>query len=145
MSLAFANGPVDRGSIPGRVIPKTQKLILDVALLNTQHNKVRIKVKWSNPGKGVGPSLHLGVVAIENGVFVSPMTSKSPRPFNNPLVTVPKSPITIGIIVTFMFHNFFQFSRKVKVLISLFKFFQFYSVVCRDSKVYNFADFFFCF
>ena len=29
---------------------------LDAALLNTKHNKVRIKVKWSNPGKGVAPS-----------------------------------------------------------------------------------------
>ena len=35
-------------------------------------------------------------------------TSKSSRPFNNPLVTVPKAPITIGIIVTFMFHSFFN-------------------------------------
>ena len=61
-----------------------------------------------------------------------PPTSKSSRPFNNPLFTVPKAPITIGIIVTFMFHSFFQFSSKVKVLISLFIFFQFYSVVCRD-------------
>ena len=26
--------------------------------------------------------------------------------FNNPLITVPKAPITIGIIVTFMFHSF---------------------------------------
>ena len=25
MSRVFANGPVDRGSIPGRVIPKTKK------------------------------------------------------------------------------------------------------------------------
>ena len=39
----FANGPGDSGSIPGRVIPKTQKMLLDAALLNTQHNKVRIK------------------------------------------------------------------------------------------------------
>ena len=31
------------------------------------------------------------------------------------------------------------------VLISLFTFFQFYSVVCRDSKVDNFADFLFFF
>ena len=51
--------------------------------------------------------------------------------------------MTIGIIVTFMFHSFFQFSSKVKVLISLFTFFQFYSVVCRDSKVDNFANFLF--
>ena len=45
MSRVFANGPEDRGSIPGRVIPKTQKMILDAALLNTQHYKVRIKSK----------------------------------------------------------------------------------------------------
>ena len=43
MSRVFANGPEDWGSIPGRAIPKTQKIVLDVALLNTQHYKVRIK------------------------------------------------------------------------------------------------------
>ena len=32
-------------------------------------------------------------------VSTGPPTSKSTRPFNNPLVTVPKAPITIGIIV----------------------------------------------
>ena len=37
-----------------------------------------------------------------------PLTSKSSRPFNNPLVIVPKPPITIGTIVTFMFHSFFN-------------------------------------
>ena len=64
---------------------------------------------------------------------------KCSSPFNNPLVTVPKAPITIGIIVTCIFHIFFQFPCKVEVLILLFTFFQFYSVVSRDSKVDNFA------
>ena len=41
----FANEPGDRGSIPGRVIPKTLKMVLDTSLLNTQHYKVRIKGK----------------------------------------------------------------------------------------------------
>ena len=41
----FANGPGDLRSIPGRVIPKTLKMVLDVSLLNTQHYKVRIKGK----------------------------------------------------------------------------------------------------
>ena len=41
----FANGLGDRGSIPGRVIPKTQKMVHDATLLNTQQYKVRIKVK----------------------------------------------------------------------------------------------------
>ena len=45
MSWVFANGLGDQGSIPGRVIPKTQKTVLDAALLNTQHYKVKIKVK----------------------------------------------------------------------------------------------------
>ena len=49
---------------------------------------------------------------------------KSSSPFNDPLVTVTKAPITIGIIVTFMFHSFFQFPSKVEVLILLFPFFQ---------------------
>ena len=37
----FANGPGDRGSISGRVIPKTLKMIRDTSLLNTQQYKVR--------------------------------------------------------------------------------------------------------
>ena len=41
----FANGPGILGSIPGRVIPKTQRMVLDASLLNTQHYKVRIKGK----------------------------------------------------------------------------------------------------
>ena len=45
--------------------------------------------------------------------------SKSSRPFNNPLVTVPKVPITIGIIVTFMFHSFFNSLARSRYL-SLF-------------------------
>ena len=51
LSRVFASGPGDRSSIPGRVIPKTQKMELDSALLNNQYYKVR--VKWSNPGNGV--------------------------------------------------------------------------------------------
>ena len=35
MSRVFANGPGDRGSIPDRVIPKTQKMVLDAVLHNT--------------------------------------------------------------------------------------------------------------
>ena len=33
------------GSIPGRVIPKTLKMVLDMSLLNTQQYKVCIKGK----------------------------------------------------------------------------------------------------
>ena len=41
----FANGLGDQGSIPGRVIPKTWKMVLDTSLLNTQQYKVHIKGK----------------------------------------------------------------------------------------------------
>ena len=41
----FANGPRDLGSIQGRVISKTLKMVLDTALLNTQRYKVRIECK----------------------------------------------------------------------------------------------------
>ena len=45
MSRVFANGLKDQRSIPGRVISKTQKMVLNAALLSTQHYKVRIKGK----------------------------------------------------------------------------------------------------
>ena len=68
MVRLFVNGSGDWDSISGRVIPKTQKM------LNTQHYKVCIKVKWNNPEKVV-PPLHLGVVAIEKGAFDSLSTT----------------------------------------------------------------------
>ena len=45
MVRVFANGLGDFGSIPRRVIPKTQKIVLGATLLNTQHYKVRIEGK----------------------------------------------------------------------------------------------------
>ena len=45
MVRVFANEPGDLGSIPGRVIPKTQKMVLDASLLKSQHYKVGIKGK----------------------------------------------------------------------------------------------------
>ena len=43
-------------------------------------------------------------------------TFKSSRPFNNPLVIVPKAPITIGAIVTFMFHSLFNSLARSRYL-----------------------------
>ena len=45
LGRVFVNSLGDRGSIPGRVMLKTQKMVLDNSLLNTQHYKVRIKGK----------------------------------------------------------------------------------------------------
>ena len=49
-------------------------------------------------------------------VSTRPPTSKSSRPFNNHLVIVPNAPITIGIIVTFMFHSFFNSLARSRYL-----------------------------
>ena len=45
-----------------------------------------------------------------------PPTSKSSRSFNNPLVIVPKAPITIGTIVTCRFHSFFSSLARSRYL-----------------------------
>ena len=55
----------------------------------------------------------LSILAVLNNAVVwmvstRPPTSKSSSPLSNPLVTVPNAPITIGIIVTRMFHSFFS-------------------------------------
>ena len=91
----------------------------------------------------------LSILAVLNNVVVwiisTPLpTSKSSSPSSNPLVTAPKAPIIICIIETCMFHSFFPFPSKVEVLILLFRFFQFYSVISRNSKVDNFAYSLFC-
>ena len=49
-------------------------------------------------------------------ISIRPPTSKSSRPFNNPLVVVPKAPITIGPIVTFMFLSFFNSQARSRYL-----------------------------
>ena len=69
MSREFANGQGDRGSILGRVIPKTQYIVLDAALLNTQYYKVWIKSKVEQSREWNRTLPHLGVVAIEKGAF----------------------------------------------------------------------------
>ena len=67
VARVFTNGLEDWGSVPGWVIPKTQKMVLDTSLLNTQHHKVWIKGKVEQSReRGVEPSPH------ENGAFGSP-------------------------------------------------------------------------
>ena len=91
----------------------------------------------------------LSILAVLNNAVVwvvstRPPTSKSSRPFNNPLLTAPKAPITIGIIVTFMFHSVFNSQAGRGTYLS----FHILSVLfCGqpDNKVDDFADFlFFC-
>ena len=53
----FTSGPGDLGSIPGRVIPKTLKWYLILPSLTLSNIRYLSRIKWSNPGKGVAPSL----------------------------------------------------------------------------------------
>ena len=69
MCRVFANGSRDRGSIQGRHT-KDSKMVLDAALLSSQHYQVRIK--WRNPLNGVMSSPP--VVAIKKWTFRSPST-----------------------------------------------------------------------
>ena len=61
--------------------------------------------------------------------------SKSSSPSTNPLVTVPRMPITIGIPVTFMLHSPFS-SLARSLYISFFTFLQFYPVVSWNGEVH---------
>ena len=63
----------------------------------------------------------LSILAVLNNVVVwmvstRPPTFKSSNPLSNPLVTVPNAPITIGIIVTCMFHSFFNSLATLRYL-----------------------------
>ena len=57
MSRVFTNSQGDWGSVPGWVIPKIQKMVLDAALLSTQHYKVSIlgKVEQSREWSSAFP------------------------------------------------------------------------------------------
>ena len=61
----------------------------------------------------------LNILAVINNVVVWMVpthlpTSKSSSSFHNPLFTVIKAPITIGIIVIFMFHFFFYYLARAR-------------------------------
>ena len=58
----FCKGVRDRGSIPGRVIAKTQKMVLDVSLLNAQHCKVWITGKVEQSGERSSTLPYTGVL-----------------------------------------------------------------------------------
>ena len=57
----FANGLGDLGSIPGRVIPNTQKRAHDVSLFNTQQYKVHIKGKVEHSRERSGAYPYISV------------------------------------------------------------------------------------
>ena len=92
----------------------------------------------------------LSILAVLNNaegwmVSTSSPTSKLTIPFNNPLVTIPKEPIAISIIVTFMFHScFFLNCLARSCYISFFSFYlSFILLSTGKKKLHNFANSFF--
>ena len=94
----------------------------------------------------------LSILVVLNNVVVwmvstRPPISKSSSPFSNPLVTVPNPPITFGIIVTCMFHSFFNPLARSRYL-SFFSYsfsFILWSVVTAKSTILQYLFFFFFF
>ena len=77
-------------------------------------------------------------------VSTRPPTSKSSRPFNNPLVIVPNAPITIGTIVTFLFHSFFNSlarSRYLSFFLLSFRFLLWSAGTAKSTILQNFFFF----
>ena len=68
-------------------------------------------------------------------VSTRPPISKSSCPFNNPFVTVPKAPITISIIVIFMFHVFFNSLAWLRYLPFFSHYFSFILWSVRTAKL----------
>ena len=79
-------------------------------------------------------------------VFTRPPTSKSSRPFNNALVIVPKASITIGTIVTFMFHSFINSLARSRYLSFFSHSFRFILRSAGTAKliILQIISFFFC-
>ena len=88
-------------------------LLLLLLLQSFWHQRQLLVFHWSlrdSKSPQVSRTL-LSIVAVLNNFVVWMFSTRLPTynsscSFNNPLVTVPKAPITIGIIVTFMFHSF---------------------------------------
>ena len=77
-------------------------------------------------------------------VSTRPPTSKYSRPFNNPLVIMPNAPITVGTIVTFMFHSFFNSLARSRYLYFFSLSFRFIWFVPRQQSLQFCRFSFFC-
>ena len=70
--------------------------------------------EWQQVSSSLQNSLYSGRSQLGSSLNGLHMSAKSSSSFSNTLVTVSNAPITIGIIVTFMFHRFF-FSIPLQV------------------------------
>ena len=75
MVRVYANGSGDLRSIPGRVTPKTKKMVLDATLLSTQHYKVRFKGKVEQLSERSSALPYAWRSSYQKGSFGSPSTT----------------------------------------------------------------------
>ena len=88
-------------------------VIIIIIILRVFHTNKLVVFQWSlrdNKSPQISRT-HFSILADLNNevvwmVSANLLISKSSSPCTNPLVTVPRAPITIGITVTFMFHSF---------------------------------------
>ena len=78
-------------------------------------------------GLGLGDESSMCVLSIK-----VPLRKKSGNLFND-LRTMPKAAITIGIIVTFMSHSFFLFSRYLSFFLHSFNFILWSAVTAKST------------
>ena len=98
-------------------------IIITSRIIDFSHQLMLMVFQWSlSDSKSLQVSRTLlSILAVFNNAVIWMIstclpTSKSSSPFSNPIVTVPKEPITIGIIVTCMFHSFFNSLAKSRYL-----------------------------
>ena len=113
------------------ILPQPIASIIIIIIIIITHQLTLMVFHWrlsDSKSSQVSKTL-LSILAVFNKavawiVSTRPPTSKSSRSFSNPLVTVPKAPITIGIIVT-MFHSFYNSlarSRDLSLFLHSFSF-----------------------
>ena len=113
----FVNGPGNRGSTPGRVIPKTQKWYLMPPCFTLSITRYRSRVKWSNPGNVVAPSPTPQCSSYWKGSFRVALDYGRQRYF-------------------FYFFLFFSFDFFYLFFLSFFSFLFFFSFCC-NLKDFN--------
>ena len=88
-------------------------LLLSPLIFSHQHELMVFHWSLSDSKSPPVTRTLLSILVVLNNAVVwmvstLPPTSESSSHFSNPLVTVPKAQITIGIIITLMFHSFFN-------------------------------------
>ena len=114
---------------------------------------------WSdNKSPQVSRTLLSILTVLNNGVVwmvsTCPPPPESSSSFNNPIVTVPNAPITVGLIVTFMFHifkNSLARSRYISFFLLSFSFIVWSASTAKSTilpvlslSLFFFFFFFFC-